>query len=76
MFVLVIILLTFFGINIASMLVKEGFGNFLLLILVIIISSILVLIILGEIYARMAYNRWFYEIGKDILIYLMKEFKI
>lgn len=65
MFFVAIIFLAFFGINIASIFIKEGFGNFLLLITTVLISSILVLIILGEIYARMAYNRWFYEIGKD-----------
>ena len=40
-------------------LIKSGF------VFVIIFIAIILIIIFSEIYARMAYNRWFYEFGHD-----------
>lgn len=42
-------------------------NNFLIYIVFIILFAIVLFIILGEIYARMAYKRWLYEFGNDDL---------
>lgn len=42
-----------------------GSGGFILVLLMLLVFFIAGVVVLAEIYARMAYNRWFYEIGPD-----------
>ncbi|MBU4308391.1 MAG: PH domain-containing protein [Nanoarchaeota archaeon] len=64
-----LIFFIFFGVAvIQSFIIKSMFGNSTgnsnNLFLVILLGIVLIIIIV-EIYARMAYNRWFYEIEKN-----------
>jgi membrane protein YdbS with pleckstrin-like domain len=40
--------------------IKDG-GIIIAFILIMLVFAVIVVLIIGEIYARMAYNRWFYE---------------
>ena len=56
----------FFGIMLETAL-KKGAGAIVTAILISFLFYIIAIIIIGEIYSRMAYNRWFYEFAKDEL---------
>jgi membrane protein YdbS with pleckstrin-like domain len=43
----------------------KSFNAGLIMILVIILGYTIVTVVVGEIFARMAYKRWFYEFGED-----------
>ncbi|MFA5174425.1 MAG: PH domain-containing protein [Candidatus Pacearchaeota archaeon] len=46
-----------------SLIFKNGFAALFLIAIIGIFLYIVAVIIVGEIYARMTYNRWFYEFG-------------
>jgi len=59
-FIFIFIILLFFGFQWMTG-DRSGGDGFLSTVLLILIIAIGIVVILGEIYARMAYNRWLYE---------------
>lgn len=53
--------LVFLGGFLSSVIFKGFVSNFISNLLLILISLILIIVLFGEIYARMAYNRWKFE---------------
>jgi membrane protein YdbS with pleckstrin-like domain len=60
-----VIFFVFFGVMSTIEFVMKEIPSVISTAIILFISLLVLLIILGEIYARMAYNRWLYEIGHD-----------
>ncbi|MEK6875276.1 MAG: PH domain-containing protein [Nanoarchaeota archaeon] len=62
-FIIAIILLLFFGVSMFfnATRTSANLSSIFIFIILLAIAGLLLVIIIGEIYARMSYNRWFYE---------------
>ena len=64
--IFIIIFLGVFGFSIGKSTTELlGVGSLFTYIIIFLFTIIFFTLIISEIYARMAYNRWFYEIGSD-----------
>lgn len=67
-FIFLVIFLFFFSLSTLTRVLTMNSGSAILgVVLIVLLVAIILTILIGEVYARMAYNRWFYEFTKDSL---------